>query len=106
MIVSFYTNNYMELDNSDIVLIDYLYRYEVIDDNIKLTYWELKNEIYKFIIIQGKRFEKIELEAMQRKIKEFYKLFPNFDFKSIYDNDNSIMYITYLSHMKEKIKMI
>ena len=94
----------MELDNCDIVLIDYLYRYEVIDDNIKLTYWELKNEIYKFNIIQGKRFEKIELEAMQRKIKEFYKLFPKFDFKSIYDNDNPIMYITYLSHMNEKLK--
>lgn len=31
----------MELDNSDIILIDYLYRYEVIDDNIKLIYWEL-----------------------------------------------------------------
>lgn len=94
----------MELDNCDIVLIDYLYRYEVIDDNIKLTYWELKNEIYKFNIIQGKRFEKIELEAMRQKIKEFYKLFPNFDFKSIHDNDNPIMYITYLSHMKEKLK--
>ena len=40
----------MELDNCDIVLIDYLYRYEVIDDNIKLTYWELKNEIYKINI--------------------------------------------------------
>ena len=59
---------------------------------------------YKFYIIQGKSFEKIELEAMQQKIKEFYKLFPKFDFKSIYDNDNPIMYITYLSHMKEKLK--
>jgi hypothetical protein len=94
----------MELDNYDIVLIDYLYRYEVINDNIEITYWELKNEIYKFNIIQGKRLKKIEMKTMQQKIKEFYKLFPKFDFKSICDNDNPIMYITYLSHMKEKLK--
>jgi|TARA_B110000483_G_C18073562_1_gene495101 hypothetical protein len=56
------------------------------------------------ILFKVSVLKKIELEAMQRKIKEFYKLFPNFDFKSIYDNDNPIMYITYLSHMKEKLK--
>ena len=70
----------------------YVIRYKIADKKTMKETFSFKhkstskNEIYKFYIIQGKSFEKIELEAMQQKIKEFYKLFPKFDFKSIYDN--------------------
>ena len=93
----------MELDNYNIILIDYLYKYEIIDDNIKQVFWELKNEIYKLCLYNDKLLEKNELIELELKIIEFYKLFPNFNFEKAYNHDNPILYITYLSHIKDKL---
>ena len=94
----------MELDNYHIILIDYLYNYEYVDEYKKLFYWEIKNKIYKSLLFNDKCLEKNTLEELEKNIQEFYKLFHDFDFDRVYNNNNPILYITYLSHMKEKLK--
>jgi hypothetical protein len=93
----------MELDNSYIVLLDYLYRYEPINDEIEEKYWQLKNDIFKECFLSDKRLEIYELKKLEKRILEFYLLFENVDYKAIMEHRNPIMYINYLSHMKEKL---
>jgi hypothetical protein len=104
--IKFYIYNYtktMELDNSYIVLLDYLYRYEPINDEIEEKYWQLKNDIFKECFLSDKRLEIYELKKLEKRILEFYLLFENVDYKAIMEHRNPIMYINYLSHMKEKL---
>ena len=92
----------MELDNSYIVLLDYLYRYEPINDEIEEKYWKLKNNIFDKCLLNEKNLEIYELKKIEKNILEFCLLFKNVDYKTIMEHKNPTMYINYLSHVKEK----
>lgn len=93
----------MELDNSYIVLLDYLYRYEPINDDIKEKYWQLKNDILKECFLADKPLEIYQLKKLEKRIYEFCLLFKNVDYNVIMEHKNPIMFINYLSHIKEKL---
>lgn len=93
----------MELDNSYIVLLDYLYRYEPINDDIEEKYWQLKNDIFKECFLSDKQLEIYQLKNLENRILEFCLLFKNVDYNKIMEHQNPIMFINYLSHMKEKL---
>jgi hypothetical protein len=93
----------MELDNSHIVLLDYLYRYEPINDEIEEKYWRLKNDIFSMCFLTDKPMENYQLKTLEKRILEFYLLFKNIDYKAIMKHRNPNMFINYLSHIKEKL---
>lgn len=93
----------MELDNSYIILIDYLYKYEPINDTIEKEYWQIKNDIYNKCLLSNKPLEINELKKFEKRIYEFCLLFKNVDYEAIMEHRNPIMYISYLSHLKEKL---
>ena len=93
----------MELDNSYIVLLDYLYRYEPINDYMDKKYWRLKNYIFSKCFLSDKPLEIYQLKKLEKHILEFYLLFENIDYKAILEHQNPIMFINYLSHIKEKL---
>lgn len=93
----------MELDNSYIVLLDYLYKYEPINDEIEEKYWRLKNDIFSNCFLTDKPLEIYQLKKLEKRILEFCLLFENVDYKAIMEHRNPIMFINYLSHIKEKL---
>lgn len=93
----------MELDNSYIVLLDYLYRYEPINDEIEEKYWQLKNDILKECFLADKPLEIYQLKKLEKRILEFCLLFKNVDYKAIMEHRNPNMFISYFSHIKEKL---
>ena len=95
----------MELDNSYIVPLDYLYRYEPINDEIEEKYWRLKNDIFSNCFLTDKPLEIYQLKKLEKRILEFCRLFENVDYKAIMEHRNRIMFIHYLSHIKEKIML-
>jgi hypothetical protein len=95
----------MELDNGYIVLLDYLYKYEPINDDIEKQYWELKNEIFSKCLHNDKLLEIYELKKLEERIFDFCLLFKNIDYYAIIKHKNPVMYISYLSHLKEKLML-
>ena len=67
----------MELDNSYIVNLDYIYRYEPINDDIEEKYWQLKNDIFKECFLTDKPLEIYQLKKLEKRILEFCLLFKN-----------------------------
>jgi hypothetical protein len=93
----------MDILNYKIVLMDYLYNYEYSDHDIEDKYWNIKNDIYIKTILSDKVLEKKDLKDIENKIESFYKLYYKFNFIDVFDHPNPILYITYLSHVKEKL---
>jgi len=95
----------MDISNIDILLIDYLYNYENIQDNYLKTslYFELKSDIYNKTLLNNEPLEKDEHKNISNKINRFFDLFVNFNFEKIYNHPDPIKYITYLSFIKYKM---
>jgi len=93
----------LSLINTYIVLIDYVYRYEPINNDIEEKYWRLKNEIFRKCLLVDKPLEIYEFNKLEKRIIEFLNLFENFNYKEIMEHKNPIMYINYLTHIKEKL---
>ena len=92
----------MDILNKNIILIDHLYKYEHSDVDIDDIYWSIKNELYQIILFSNKPSDKA-LKNVEGKIKDFYKLYYKFNFSKVFDHSNPIIYISYLSHAKEKL---
>ena len=56
----------MELDNTYIVLLDYLYRYESINNEIEEKYWRLKNDIFSKCFLADKPLEIYQLKKTRK----------------------------------------
>ena len=93
----------MDILNKNIILMDHLYKYEHADSNVNNIYWEIKNEIYKIALLSDNPPSKKALEQVEIKIKNFYRLYYKFNYSDVFNNPNPILYISYLSHVKEKL---
>lgn len=92
----------MDILIKNIILMDHLYKYEHSDADIDDIYWDIKNEIYRITLFGDKPSDKA-LKKVEKKIKDFYKLYYRFNFSNVFDHPNPIIYISYLSHVKEKL---
>lgn len=92
----------MDILNKNIILMDHLYKYEHSDVDIDNIYWSIKNEIYQITLFSDKPSDNV-LKKVEKNIKDFYKLYNRFNFSKVFYHPNPILYISYLSHAKEKI---
>ena len=92
----------MENLNKNIILMDHLYKYEHSDVDIDNIYWSIKNEIYQITLFSDKPSDNV-LKKVEKNIKDFYKLYYRFNFSNVFNHPNPILYISYLSHAKEKL---